>query len=154
MLARHFIGKDLESGHRVHFGLPGEQQIVVGLLGVGPVGTGTNHDATVPDAGAGVVEHPSVRLAARAILRGVDHGDLLIEGLSARAEVEPGQVGVGALAGEVHVVGDPAVVGSKVEESGAQRTAGCLDHIDPTQVDLGDGEVLQDDVLEAGVCGE
>ena len=139
VLAGDLVGQDLESGQRVHLGLLRQQEVVIRLLGIGAVGAGANVDSAVPDTGAGVVEHAAVRLAARAVLRSVHHRDLLIERLLAEAEVEPGQVGVGALAGEVHVVGDSAVVGAQVEEPGAQRAAGCLDHIDPTEVDLGGG---------------
>ena len=78
-----------------------------------PSAPGTHVDPTVEDTGALVVEHAAERLSARAVLRRVDDGDLLVEGLVAEAEVQPGQVGVGTLAGEVHVVGDAAVGGSR-----------------------------------------
>ena len=89
VLARHFIGEDLQPWCGVDLGLLREQEIGVGLFGIGAVCARTDIDAAIPNAGAGVVEHTAVGLAACAVLGAVDHGDLLVEGLGAETEVEP-----------------------------------------------------------------
>ena len=95
MFAGDLVGEDLEAGLGVDLRPIRQQQVVVGLLGVGAVGTRAHVDATVEHAGAGVVEHATERLTTRAVRLRVHDVDLLVENLLTDTEVQPGQLGDG-----------------------------------------------------------
>ena len=99
MRAFHIVRVDLELGLAVGAGLGREQEVVVGLLRVGPLGAGPHDDAPSEDAACPLGQHAVEEFVARTVwLRMVDHG-VMIRVLRAAQEVQAveNQLGAGTV---------------------------------------------------------
>ena len=99
--AFHVVGVDLQLRLGVGGGVVGEQQVLVGLLGVGLLRDGPDEDATVEDALGFVVEDAVEILVAGAMRLGVFDDHVVIGQLLAAREVKAVEDALQALAREV-----------------------------------------------------
>ena len=103
MGALHVIGVDLELGLGVDLDVRREQEIVVGLVGVGLLGVGVHENPAVEDAPRSSVEHALVDLVARASALEVIDPGMEVHVLSARRQVEALEVAARLGCGHAHI---------------------------------------------------
>src|SRR5262249_18120411 len=86
--ALHVVGVDLELGLGVDLRVVGEQQVAVGLLGVGLLRVRVNDDAPVEDAVGALVEDAVIKLAAAAVRAGMLDEHVVVHVLGAAPDEE------------------------------------------------------------------
>ncbi len=99
----HVVGVDFQLRFGVNDGIVGQQQRLVGLLGVGLLGVGVNVNLAVEDAAGPAVEDALVQLVAGAIRLGMVDARVVIDQLVAARQVQAVKRGFAALRVEHHV---------------------------------------------------
>src|SRR5664279_5140943 len=99
MGAAHIVGEDLQLGFGIHHGVVGEDQVLIGLLGIGLLGVLADDDLAV-EYGVGLaVEDALVEFVAGAVRHGVVDQGVIVDVLRAVDDVEAVEGGVGTLGG-------------------------------------------------------
>ena len=106
MGALHVVGINFQLRLGVDLRIVGQQQVAIGLLGIGLLRVLVHHDAAVEHAMRVVVENAVVKLPAGTMRAGVLHQHVIIEMLPAGADKEPINQALAAFAGEhrMHIV--------------------------------------------------
>src|ERR1035437_8131461 len=118
MGAAHIVGEDLQLGFGIHHGVVGEDQVLVGLLGIGLLCVLADDDFAVEDGVGLAVENALVEFVAGAVRLGVIDDRMIVDVLRAVDDVEAVQGGVGACRqGGVGVVADQRAA----ERNGVRR---------------------------------
>ena len=154
MPALDVVGEDLERGRGIDERLAGEEEILVGLHGVGLLRVRANDDLSVKDAARLAVQDPLIELAAGAVRHGVVDQGVVVHVLGAGAEKEPVQRALAPLALEDHVPIGPRERRSQAEvvrHVVARPPLGDLDRLD---VEGGEILALQLVVLEHGALAQ
>src|ERR1035437_4344360 len=122
MGAAHIVGEDLQLGFGIHHGVVGEDQVLVGLLGIGLLCVLADDDFAVEDGVGLAVENALVEFVAGAVRLGVLDDRMIVDVLRAVDDVEAVQGGVGACRqGGVGVVADQRAA----ERNGVRRERGA-----------------------------
>jgi len=125
----HVVGEDLEPWAGVDLGVVREEQVLVGLAGIGAKGARTDDDVPVEDPVPVAVDDADVALLTHAVRRGVLDEDRVVVVLGTAGEVEPVEVCLGAVAVEenLHLVAGDARA-ERDEVRGEPAARGLADH--------------------------